>query len=235
MKIGSSFTYNYSDIYQSNKTIDTDSNKKEAVDYTIDNSSTNTKTESNQKENDKENKNTEIVNGKELEPDEVEYVRELEKIDQNVKAHESAHIAAGAGIVTGGASYSYTRGPDGKMYATAGEVPIAMEKGDTPEETIQNARKIVAAAMAPSDPSPQDYKVAASAMQMETQARAEMARESQEELKKDEKERQNKSQENKSVDSSTETNKYNTNHHAISTYIKNQNNNISSPLLEIAG
>ncbi len=122
------------------------------------------------KEN-QEEKNMTIVNGKELEPDQVQYVRELESIDRNVKAHEAAHIAAGAGVVSGGASYGYTRGPDGKMYATSGEVPISIKEGKTPKETIQNARQIVAAAMAPADPSPQDYKVAASAIQMENQAR----------------------------------------------------------------
>ena len=55
------------------------------------------------------NKNTQNINGKELEADEVQYVRELESIDRNVKAHEAAHIAAGAGVVSGGASYGYTR------------------------------------------------------------------------------------------------------------------------------
>ncbi|MDE5592201.1 MAG: hypothetical protein K2I63_04540, partial [Helicobacter sp.] len=40
-----------------------------------------------------------------------------------------------------------------------------------------NARKIIAAAMAPSDPIPQDYKVAASAMQMENAAKIELSQE----------------------------------------------------------
>ncbi|MBX7490081.1 putative metalloprotease CJM1_0395 family protein [Helicobacter turcicus] len=122
------------------------------------------------------------LNGETLDEEETQYVRELERIDRNVRAHEAAHIAAGAGVVTGGASFTYTRGPDGKMYATAGEVPITMKEGKTPEETIQNARQIVAAAMAPSDPSPQDYKVAASAAQMESKARSEQVREKAEEV-----------------------------------------------------
>ena len=117
------------------------------------------------------------INGEKLNESQIQQVRELEQIDRNVRAHEAAHIAAGAGVVTGGASFSYTRGPDGKMYATAGEVPISMEKEDTPQETIANARKIIAAAMAPSDPSPQDYKVAASAMQMENAAKIELSQE----------------------------------------------------------
>ena len=182
---------------------------------------------------DKEKENTEMVNGKELEPDEADYVRELERIDRNVKAHESAHIAAGAGVVTGGASYSYTRGPDGRMYATAGEVPISMQKGDTPQETIQNARKIVAAAMAPADPSPQDYKVAASAMQMESQARVEMAQESQEKLKEDIQKREE--DRIKSEDEFLDKKQNKKNSYEISSYIQNQSNNIDTPKLEIAG
>lgn len=94
-------------------------------------------------------------------------ISELASSDTKVRAHEAAHVAAGGGVVSGGANFSYTKGPDGKMYATAGEVPIDTSEGKTPEETIRKARQIVAAAMAPSDPSPQDYRVAASAAVME--------------------------------------------------------------------
>ncbi|WP_414600903.1 putative metalloprotease CJM1_0395 family protein [Helicobacter sp.] len=123
-------------------------------------------------------------NGETLDPQQTQALNELKAIDRNVRAHEAAHVGAGGGVVAGGASYTYTRGPDGQMYATAGEVPIRMQKGKTPEETIQNARRIIAAAMAPSDPSPQDYKVAASAAQMEVSARAEQARENAKEVEK---------------------------------------------------
>ena len=67
------------------------------------------------------------------------------------------------------------RGPDGVSYATGGEVGIDTSAGRTPEETLQRARIIRAAAMAPAEPSGQDRAVAAKAAQMETQARAEMA------------------------------------------------------------
>lgn len=123
-------------------------------------------------------------NGETLDPQQTQALNELKAIDRNVRAHEAAHVGAGGGVVAGGASYTYTRGPDGQMYAIAGEVPIRMQKGKTPEETIQNARRIIAAAMAPSDPSPQDYKVAASAAQMEVSARAEQARENAKEVEK---------------------------------------------------
>ncbi|MCH5323271.1 MAG: hypothetical protein J1E31_06850 [Helicobacter sp.] len=134
--------------------------------------------------NEAENKeNTQNINGKELDNSEVQQVRELQQIDREVRAHEAAHIAAGGGVVSGGASFSYTKGPDDKMYATAGEVPISMKTGGSPEETIQNARQIIAAAMAPSNPSPQDYKVAASAVQMESRARIEMSQQANEEMR----------------------------------------------------
>lgn len=109
-------------------------------------------------------------------------VRELQARDIEVRAHESAHLAAGGGVVTGGASFSYQRGPDGRLYAIGGEVPIDAGEGTTPDETISKAQRIRTAAMAPADPSPQDYKVAAMATMMEQNARVERMRELQSEI-----------------------------------------------------
>lgn len=129
-------------------------------------------TNSQNKDSKQNNEQTQMINGVELTLQQVQQLRELQSIDRNVKAHEAAHQAAGGGLA-GAASFSYTRGPDNQMYAVAGEVPIRMQEGRTPEETIANARQVVAAAMAPADPSPQDYKVAANAAKMEFDARAE--------------------------------------------------------------
>ena len=120
--------------------------------------------------------------GEDLSSSEKAQVSKLQQADSQVRAHEAAHLAAGGGIVTGGANFSYTRGPDGKMYATAGEVPIDTSKESTPEATIQKARQIAAAAMAPADPSPTDYRVAASAVLMEMRARMELVREQMERI-----------------------------------------------------
>jgi hypothetical protein len=87
-----------------------------------------------------------------------------------------AHLSAGSGVVTGGPSFGYRRGPDGQNYAVSGEVPIDASPGRTPEETIAKAQAIRSAALAPADPSPQDRAVAARASQMEATARAELAR-----------------------------------------------------------
>jgi len=86
-----------------------------------------------------------------------------------------AHQAAGAGI-TGSVSYSYERGPDGQMYAVGGEVSIdtSAVSGD-PRATLEKAEAIIRAAMAPAEPSSQDYRVAASARAMAAEARAELA------------------------------------------------------------
>lgn len=157
----------------------------------------------------KKKKKTQKVNGKDLSESEVRQVRELEKIDREVRAHEAAHQAAG-GALAGAASFGYTRGPDNRMYAVEGEVPIRMQKGNTPEETIANAMQVIAAAMAPADPSPQDYKVAANAMQMQNDARAEQAKIKAEELKA-----QNEKNENENEK------KTNSNSKAIKSYTQN--------------
>ncbi len=155
-------------------------------------------TNSQNKDPKQNNEQTQMINGVELTMQQVQQVRELQSIDRNVKAHEAAHQAAGGGLA-GAASFSYTRGPDNQMYATAGEVPIRMQKGRTPEETIANARQVVAAAMAPADPSPQDYRVAANALKMEFEARAEAtklkAQEAQEKKEKNEKNEKNEENE----------------------------------------
>ncbi|EAH8788569.1 hypothetical protein EWV11_05690 [Campylobacter jejuni] len=155
-------------------------------------------TNSQKKDSKQNNEQTQMINGVELTLQQVQQLRELQSIDRNVKAHEAAHQAAGGGLA-GAASFSYTRGPDNQMYAVAGEVPIRMQEGRTPEETIANARQVAAAAMAPADPSPQDYKVAANAAKMEFDARAEATKlkaQEAKEKKEEEKEKQESSDKN---------------------------------------
>lgn len=110
----------------------------------------------------------------ELSSDQQRQVEALKQTDRRVRAHEQAHMAAGAGLVRG-SSYAYQAGPDNKRYAVAGEVSIDTSPGRTPAETIAKAQQIRAAALAPADPSTQDRRVAAAASQMEMQARQELA------------------------------------------------------------
>lgn len=114
-----------------------------------------------------------------LTPEQQAEVQRLKAVDQKVRQHEAAHQAAGAGL-TGGASFQYVRGPDGKQYAVAGEVKIDVAPAQTAQQTLTKARQIQAAALAPADPSAQDRAVAAQAAQLATQAQQELARAKQE-------------------------------------------------------
>lgn len=102
-------------------------------------------------------------------------VRELKATDIRVRAHEQAHMAAGGGLIKGGAHYSYTTGPDGNRYVVGGEVSIDTSEGNTPAETINRMQRVRAAALAPADPSPQDRSVASAAAAKSAQAAQELA------------------------------------------------------------
>ena len=110
-----------------------------------------------------------------LSPEALALIDKLKARDTEVRQHEQAHMAAAGGLATSGASFTYQRGPNGVNYAVGGEVNIDTSPGATPEETIQRARTIQAAALAPAEPSGPDRAVAAQAQQMEAQARAELA------------------------------------------------------------
>ncbi|MDP6952123.1 MAG: putative metalloprotease CJM1_0395 family protein [Alphaproteobacteria bacterium] len=73
-------------------------------------------------------------------------------------------------------------GPDGKRYATGGEVPIdiAPVPGD-PNATIQKLSQVKRAALAPADPSGADRAIAAAASAGIVEARTELAAQRQEE------------------------------------------------------
>ncbi len=103
-------------------------------------------------------------------------VARLKARDGEVRAHESAHIAAGGRYITGGASFSYQKGPDGTQYAIGGEVGIdSSPVPGKPEETIAKMRIVRAAALAPTEPSGADLSVAGAAAQAEASAIAELA------------------------------------------------------------
>ncbi|MCK5122471.1 MAG: hypothetical protein KAQ91_10830, partial [Methylococcales bacterium] len=108
-------------------------------------------------------------------------VQKLKNRDNEVKAHEQAHLSAAGGIALGGANFSYTSGPDGVRYATGGEVSIDTSPvhGD-PAATLRKADIIRRAALAPASPSAQDQSVANSASTMASKARAELIQQEQE-------------------------------------------------------
>ena len=91
-----------------------------------------------------------------------------------MRLHEAAHAAVG-GRYAGAPTYQFRRGPDGGNYAVGGEVSISTGAipGD-PQATIEKARVVRAAALAPAEPSAQDRQVAAEAAQLELNARADL-------------------------------------------------------------
>ena len=106
-------------------------------------------------------------------------MRELRVRDREVRAHELAHKAT-AGSFAGRISFTYETGPDGRRYASGGEVPIDLSpvKGD-PQATIAKMQTVRRAALAPADPSAADRSVAARASQIERDAQAEVRGEAQ--------------------------------------------------------
>jgi len=114
-----------------------------------------------------------------LTPEQQRQVATLQQIERNVVAHEQAHMAAGHEVITSGPNYTYTYGPDGKRYATGGEVGIDTSPERTPEANIDKGILIQAAALAPKDPSPQDYQVAAIGGRLETQGRSDLSQQQQ--------------------------------------------------------
>ena len=117
--------------------------------------------------------------GKSLSPDAQRVVQKLQQRDADVRAHEAAHAAAGGQFVRGGPNFTYQTGPDGRHYAIGGEVSIDTSpvKGD-PAATVAKMQAVERAALAPADPSGQDYAVAASAAEAEAQARMDQAKSS---------------------------------------------------------
>lgn len=119
---------------------------------------------------------TDSIAGQQPDLAEQRLVSELRSRDQEVRAHELAHLAAAGGLSKGGATFEFALGPDGQRYAIGGEVQIDTSgvPGD-PAATLQKAIQIQQAALAPAQPSAQDRSVAVAAAAMAAEARAEMS------------------------------------------------------------
>lgn len=116
-----------------------------------------------------------------LSEEEQQEVESLKERDREVRSHEQAHPRAG-GPYAGALSYQYQRGPDGRMYAVAGEVQIdtAPIPGN-PGATISKMDTVIRAALAPQEPSAQDSRVAAEARVAKAEAQADLREQKQEE------------------------------------------------------
>lgn len=93
----------------------------------------------------------------------------IQKNYNEIYAHELAHQRAG-GKYAG--AISIERNSEG--IPVSGHVPILMPTLDknNPQKTIDHANIVIASAMAPGDPSEQDFKVAHKAEQIKMQAQA---------------------------------------------------------------
>jgi hypothetical protein len=117
-----------------------------------------------------------------VDPNQAE-IAHLQQTEREVVAHENAHKAA-AGRFGGPIRYTYTTGPDGKLYITGGEVSIKTPATSDPEEALRNARQVMSAAMAPGSPSGQDIAVAARAAAMASDATARISSSSGEKIER---------------------------------------------------
>ena len=116
---------------------------------------------------------------KQLTPEEEEQVRKLAQRDQEVKAHEQAHVAASGGLA-GTPSYDYQTGPDGRRYAVGGEVGIRRGGSSNTDQALREAEAVKRGATAPAQPSGQDMAVAARAEADIQRLRAKKAEEARE-------------------------------------------------------
>jgi len=96
---------------------------------------------SNETKNKQEQENSTTKDSTQLSNEEKAQLAELKAADSRVKAHEAAHQSGPA--ASGGASFTYKKGPDGVMYAVGGEVPVRIETGSTPQESIMNLQGVI--------------------------------------------------------------------------------------------
>lgn len=138
-------------------------------------SSTAGENENGQPKSSSQSTNQTINNEIRLTAEQLSVIQKLKSRDQQVKAHEMAHVSAGGQYVTSGVNFSYQKGPDGIMYAVGGEVGIDLSAiANNPQATIAKMQVVRNAALAPSDPSPQDRRVAAAASQIISSAQAQL-------------------------------------------------------------
>lgn len=101
---------------------------------------------------------------KEIVPQEQAIIREMEQTEKNVRVHEQAHKAVGGDVT----------GSDGEQYVLSGEIPIVAGTSSSEEETLNILESVRNAALAPTEPSSQDLRVAASASAQIQQVQAKL-------------------------------------------------------------
>ena len=135
----------------------------------------NRQTKADKTEKSPENKSAPKKSEENLTEYEEKIVEKLKKRDQEVRAHEMAHVAAGGSYIMRGANYQYQKGPDGGMYAVGGDVLIDTSPvpGD-PQATMRKMDAVRNAALAPANPSNSDRAIASNAVTTKLKASEEM-------------------------------------------------------------
>lgn len=93
----------------------------------------------------------------------------IKKNYNEIYAHELAHKSAGGALA---GSIVVERNADGIPFAGHVDIKMPSLNPNDPQKTINDANTVIRSAMAPSDPSDQDYRVAAQAQSIKMQAQA---------------------------------------------------------------
>ncbi len=93
----------------------------------------------------------------------------IKKNYSEIYAHELAHKSAGGALA---GSIVVERNADGIPFAGHVDIKMPSLNPNDPQKTINDANTVIRSAMAPSDPSDQDYRVAAQAQSIKMQAQA---------------------------------------------------------------
>lgn len=93
----------------------------------------------------------------------------IKKNYDEIYAHELAHKSAGGALA---GSIVIERNSDGIPFAGHVDIKMPSLNPNNPQKTINDANTVIRSAMVPSDPSDQDYRVAAQAQSIKMQAQA---------------------------------------------------------------
>ena len=93
----------------------------------------------------------------------------IKKNYDEIYSHELAHKSAGGALA---GSIVIERNADGIPFAGHVDIKMPSLNPNNPQKTINDANTVIRSAMAPFDPSDQDYRVAAQASSIKMQAQA---------------------------------------------------------------
>lgn len=93
----------------------------------------------------------------------------IKKNYDEIYSHELAHKSAGGALA---GSIVIERNADGIPFAGHVDIKMPSLNPNNPQKAINDANTVIRSAMAPSDPSDQDYRVAAQAQSIKMQAQA---------------------------------------------------------------